>query len=224
MSNKHSLVIEEYIRVIYLLENSNEPVKAVTITSHVQSTPSTVHATLSRMQRDDLVKVDSKKKISLTKKGKEFAKYLMNRHYLAECFLCNTLEIPWHEVHKHAHKLEHALTPLVVEKLAEYLEHPKYCPHGSPVDGYKESSFKDASFLEQVTEGSTVKILMIDESLESSEELLKHLHSKSIIPGQKHIIKEKLTAVHILTLESEKGELATLPFDIAQKILVKVLF
>ena len=64
-----------------------------------------------------------------------------------------------------------------------------------------------------------VKILMIDEVLENAEDLLKHLHQKSIVPGSEHLIRERLEPTRSLTLEKEDS-LITLPFDIAQKIRV----
>ncbi len=217
--DKQSVVIEEYLQEIYLLQAGEGPVKAVHLATRMQATPSTVHATLSRMQRDHLVKIDEKKKITLTDEGKEQAKDLVIRHNLAENFLCNTLGIPWYQVHKHAHKLEHAMTPLVVEKLAEFLRHPEFCPHGVPIEGYNKEFFENSFPLEQGKIGMLVKIMMIDESLEESEELLKYLHDKAIVPGNEHTIVERLNATHSLTLESNQGQ-ATIPFDIARKIQV----
>ncbi len=219
MEERNSVVVEEYLQVIYQLQSEGNPVKAVNIAARIQATPSTVHATLSRMQRDQLIDIDKKKHIRFTEDGEEQAKDMIFRHNLAEYFLCNTLGIPWYEVHRHAHKLEHSMTPLVVEKLAEFLGYPEYCPHGVPMHGY-EAELHDTWFaLDQANEGSCVRIVMIDESLEDSEDLLKHLHKKSIIPGQEHKVMERLDATRSLILDSEKGQ-TMLPFDIAQKIKV----
>ena len=72
------------------------------------------------MQRDDLIQMDDKKEINLIKEGERLACDIAFRHNLVEYFLCNTLGIPWYEVHKHAHQLEHAMTPTVVDKLAAF--------------------------------------------------------------------------------------------------------
>ena len=217
--DRQSIVVEEYLQEIYLQQSGDTPVKAVMLATRMQATPSTVHATLFRMRRDNLILVDKKKNISLTEKGEEQAKDLVIRHNLAENFLCNSLGIPWYEVHKHAHKLEHAMTPLVVEKLADFLKHTEFCPHGVPLGGYDENFFKDSFSLDQGEAGTWVKILMIHESLEESEELLKYLHEKSVIPGTEHRIAERLNATHTLILES-KESVASIPFDIAQNIRV----
>ncbi|MBF0280450.1 MAG: metal-dependent transcriptional regulator [SAR324 cluster bacterium] len=217
--DKNSVVIEEYLREIYLFQKGEDPLKAVHLASRMHSSPSTVHATLGRMQRDNLVFIDKKKNILLTEEGEEQAKDLAIRHNLSENFLCDILGIPWYEVHKHAHQLEHAMTPLVVEKLAKFLEHPEFCPHGVPLAGFGEDSFQNSFSLDEGQVGMSVKIMMIDESLEDSEELLKHLHEKFIVPGSVHAITERVDATHSLSIESRQGQV-TLPFEIAGKIQV----
>ncbi len=220
MEEKLSVVVEEYLQEIYLLQSRDAPVKAIHLATRMQSSPSTVHATLSRMQRDLLIQIDKKKNITLTEEGEEQAKDLVIRHHLAETFLCDTLGIPWYEVHKHAHHLEHAMTPLVVEKLAEFLNYPEACPHGVPIQGYNSSYLQNSIPLDQASPGMHIKIVMINEYLEDSEELLKYLHEKSVVPGSEHTITEILKATHSITLGSEQGQV-TLPFDIAKNIRIE---
>ena len=133
--SEHSKVIEEYLLLLYKLSRVGEKAKSVTIASRLETSPPTVHATISRMQRDGLVKVTKSKELALTQEGQKVAEDIAYRHNLSEYFLCNTLGIPWYEVHKHAHLLEHAMTPIVVKKLAEFLDNPKFCPHGTPMPG-----------------------------------------------------------------------------------------
>ena len=54
---EHSKVIEEYLLTIYKLSLTEEKAKAVTVANRLDTSPPTVHATISRMQRDGLVKV-----------------------------------------------------------------------------------------------------------------------------------------------------------------------
>ena len=135
MQDRPSIVVEEYLQAIYALEQSESKIKAAILASRLKTSPSTVHATLSRMQRDELIDIDKKKEITLSKAGLERAETMIRRHRLVETFLCDKLGIAWHEVHQHAHVLEHGLTPLVEEKLAEFLGFPESCPHGTPIPG-----------------------------------------------------------------------------------------
>ena len=211
MSEKHSIVIEEYLLLLHQLRGAGERLKAVTLAQRLKSSAPTVHATLQHMQRDDLIRMDDKKEISLTRKGERLACDIAFRHNLAEYFLCNTLGIPWYEVHKHAHQLEHAMTPTVVDKLATFLNYPETCPHGTPMSGH--SLPEDCFTLDQAEEGMMVEIMMI------AEELLKILHTQQVIPGQKHQVISRANVMSSMTLQQEEQQ-AILPFHAADKIHV----
>lgn len=219
MHDRPSIVVDEYLQMIYRLSVANLKVKASNLAERIQSSASTVHATLARMQRDELITLDEKKFIYLSQKGLKQAESLMLRHNLAEYFLCNTLGIPWYEVHKHAHQLEHALTPLVMEKMAEFLNFPKACPHGTPMPGYASFLPENLINLKDAIKDQWIRVVMIDENLEESEDLLKFLHENLITPGYQHWVKDRLEVTHTLVLESTQGQ-TNLPYDIAEKIYV----
>lgn len=217
MKDRDSVVVQEYLQAIYSLLSEGEPIKSVTLSKWLGSSPSTVHATLSRLQRDKLVKINKKKEISLTKAGHERAESLTRRHRLVESFLCNTLGVSWHEVHKHAHILEHGLTPLVEEKLAEFLGHPQTCPHGTPVMGGASSLPEETRGLDEFKAGDDIRVIVINEILEESVELMKFLQDKAIQPGRQHRIIEKTDVTKTIVLESGDST-ATLTFEIAGRI------
>jgi len=217
MSEKQSTVIEEYLLLLYHLRDAGEKLKSVTLAQRLKTKPPTVHATLQRMQRDGLIKFDKRKEILFTTEGDKYAKDIAFRHNLAEYFLCNTLEIPWYEVHKHAHLLEHAMTPKVVEKLAKFLNYPEKCPHGTPMPGY---SLPAGNFtLDNSPENSNVEILMISEELEDSEEILQSLHQQNIVPGQKHKFISKSNDLLTVSLEQDNSRFV-IPLHVASKIFV----
>ena len=169
------------------------------------------------MQRDGLVKVKSSKELTLTKEGRELADDIAYRHNLAEYFLCNTLKIPWYEVHQHAHLLEHAMTPLVVKKLAEFLKNPEFCPHGTPMPGTNLP--ENMISLMKTKPGMTVEVKMIGEILEDSVDLMKILHKHRIMPGNVHKVIEKTEVMRSISLESKNGQ-TSLPFHVAENIFV----
>ena len=214
---EHSKVIEEYLLTLYKLNRAGEPAKAVTIANRLDTSPPTVHATILRMQRDGLVYVTKTKELALTKEGQSIAEDIAYRHNLSEYFLCNTLGIPWYEVHQHAHLLEHAMTPVVVKKLAEFLGNPDFCPHGTPMPG--KALPENTIALMESKPGMTVEIAMIGEVLEDSVDLMKILQEHQIMPGNKHKVVEKTTVMRSISLESEKGP-TSIPFHVAEEIFV----
>ena len=215
--SEHSQVIEEYLLILYELDRTGEKAKSVTLANRLDTSPPTVHATIARMQRDGLLKVTKSKEINLSKEGRKVAEDIAYRHNLAEYFLCNTLGIPWYEVHKHAHLLEHAMTPTVVEKLAEFLDNPKFCPHGTPMPGSHLP--KNTISLMEAKPGMTVEVKMISEELEDSVDLMKILQNNHFLPGDQHRVIEKTDVMRAISLESKNGK-SSLPFHVAEKIFV----
>ncbi|MBC8259095.1 MAG: metal-dependent transcriptional regulator [SAR324 cluster bacterium] len=214
---EHSQVIEEYLLTLYKLNRAGDLAKAVTLAKRLDTSPPTVHATISRMQRDGLVEVKKSKELVLTKEGQKIAEDIAYRHNLSEYFLCNTLGIPWYEVHQHAHRLEHAMTPIVVQKLAEFLGKPEFCPHGTPMPGTNLP--ENTITLMESKPGTTVEIAMIGEALEDSVDLMKILHEHRIMPGNLHKVLEKTEVMRTVSLESKDGT-SSLPFHVAEKIFV----
>ncbi len=174
------------------------------------------------MQRDNLIKIGAKKEVALTEEGLAKAERLARRHRLVEAFLCDTLGISWHEVHKHAHILEHGLTPLVEEKLEEFLNFPRRCPHGTPIPGTGNELPTDTVSLTDAKVGDCVEIVVVYEELEESVDLMKFLQDKNIIPGRRHTILEKTDITETMQLQFDTSS-AIVPFDIARQIGVIIL-
>ena len=122
-------------------------------------------------------------------------------------------------IHTHAHNLEHAITPLVAARLEEYLGHPKFCPHGSPMPGVKHLHTSLLP-LSEVSTGTKIEVAMLDESIEDEEDLLKYLQDSLVMPGQQHTVQERIDVAHTLVLQSE-NRLTNLPYDIASLINVR---
>src|SRR3712207_9331407 len=53
---------------------------------------------------------------------------------MIERFLTDVLGIPWHEVHEEAERLEHAMSPVLEERMHAAIGDARTCPHGHPID------------------------------------------------------------------------------------------
>ncbi len=84
MKERASIVVEEYLQAIYGLQSNEEPTKAVNLAERLNTSPSTVHATLARLQRDELITIGKKKEIELTDKRQDKDKTLSRRQRLVE--------------------------------------------------------------------------------------------------------------------------------------------
>ena len=126
---------EDYLRTIYALEEEIQPVIAARVAEEVGVTPSTMVSTLRRLAREGYLKVLRRKEIHLTSEGKQVAERILRRHFLIERFLTDLLGLDWVKAHQEAHRLEHAVSQDVEERLAKLLGYPTTCPHGNPIPG-----------------------------------------------------------------------------------------
>ena len=73
--------------------------------------------------------------------------------------------------------------------------------------------------LSEVSTGTKIEVVMLDESIEDEEDLLKYLQDSLVMPGQQHMVQERIDVARTLVLQSENG-LTNLPYDIASFINV----
>src|SRR2546425_7807271 len=145
--------IEDYLRAIYVLGEEAQPVIAARVADEMGVSPSTMVSTLRRLQKESYVRVERRKEIHLTAKGKRLAEGILRRHFLTERLLTDVLGLDWVKAHQEAHRLEHAISPEVEERLARLWRHPATCPHGNPIPGQSSSSYRKGSPLDRGTAG-----------------------------------------------------------------------
>jgi len=122
---------EDYLRTIYwLYENNNGVVKSIDISNHLGLSKPAISEMLKKLKYNKYIKMVPYSDIELTTKGFKLAQKLTYKHRVSEMFLKEVLHLDDKYIHKEAHKLEHAFSDKVIEKLSEFLGNPKYCPHG----------------------------------------------------------------------------------------------
>ena len=133
-----SQTIEDYLVTIYRLGVGGAPVRGTELAEQLGVSPAAVTEMVARMRAAGLV--SDARRIALSSEGLRLARTLVSRHRLAERFLVDVLGFGWEDVHEEAHRLEHAFSPQVTERLAAFLGHPETCPHGHPImeDGSAE--------------------------------------------------------------------------------------
>ena len=149
------------------------------------SAPSITEA-LKRMQREGYIRLAGKKEIRLTSKGLSIAETMARRHRLLERWLTDVLGLDWSKAHDEAHRLEHALSPVVEERLAEMLGMPSTCPHGNPIPGMPAPEAHNPVPLSQTSAGQELTVDRITEEAEADRQLLRFLWESGIRPGAPH--------------------------------------
>jgi len=129
----HSQSEEDYIKTIYYLGLENKVVSTNDIASNLKTKPSSVSDMLKKLANKKYIYYKKYNGSSLTKKGKEIALSIIRKHRLWETFLVNQLGFGWDKVHMIAEQLEHIKSEELIDKLDEFLNFPKYDPHGDPI-------------------------------------------------------------------------------------------
>jgi DtxR family Mn-dependent transcriptional regulator len=106
---------------------------------------------------------------------------LLRKHRLWERFLADVLGLPWDVVHTEAHRLEHATSDEVAERLAAVLDNPETCPHGLPVPGPDgELTPRSGVLLSELEPGSRGVVIRV---IRETAPLLSHLEKLGLTLG-----------------------------------------
>jgi DtxR family Mn-dependent transcriptional regulator len=152
------------------------PITGANIARAMQLSPPTVHEMIKRLERDGYVTRSADKILHLTEDGRVEAEQITRRHRMIERFLTDVLGIPWDEVHEEAERLEHAMSPVLEERMRAAIGDAKTCPHGHPIDGVRT----EGAPLADVDVDADVKVLRFENE---AEELLHYLKEIGFEPG-----------------------------------------
>src|SRR5262245_23515546 len=178
MSHDHATVAEEeYLQTIFWLQEAGLPMTGANVARAMQLSAPTVHEMIGRLERDGYVTRGADKVLAFTDNGREHAEGVVRRHRLIERFLTDVLGIPWDEVHEEAERLEHAMSPVLEERMLAAIGDAKTCPHGHPI---VEGAREDGVLLADVEPGADVRVLRFENE---AEEILHYLKGTGIHPG-----------------------------------------
>jgi DtxR family transcriptional regulator, Mn-dependent transcriptional regulator len=178
LSAGHATVAEEeYLQIMYWLMEAGLPITGANIARAMQLSPPTVHEMLGRLEEDGYVSRGDDRSVNFTDRGRDEAAAMVRRHRMIERFLTDVLGIPWDEVHEEAERLEHAMSPVLEERMTAAIGDAKTCPHGHPI---VEGAREEGVLLADVEEGASVHVLRFENE---AEELLHYLMRAGLRPG-----------------------------------------
>ena len=216
-----TLAEENHLKAILSISLVN-PKKITTnaIAKEINISPASVSDMLKKLQEKKLIKYEKYQGVSLSKKGSANATNILRKHRLWECFLVNKLNFDWGEVHEIAEQLEHIKSVKLIDKLDEFLNYPKYDPHGEPIPT-KNGDFPKIKHtpLNKLHEGEKGKVMgvTIDE-----KSFLDYLTKLNINIGTTLCIIEKIdfdNSINIL-IENKETHMSN---DVAKHLLINKL-
>jgi DtxR family Mn-dependent transcriptional regulator len=166
-----------YLETLYWLHEAALPMTGANVARAMQISAPAVHEMIGRLERDDYITRASDKVISFTAAGERQAAEIVRRHRLIERFLTDVLGIPWDEVHEEAERLEHAMSPVLEERMLAAIGDATTCPHGHPI---RVGARIPGVPLADVGEGAKIRVLRFENE---AEDLLHYLRKIGLEPG-----------------------------------------
>lgn len=156
---------EDYLSAIYKYQDENNEIKPNLIAEKLQISNAAVTDMLRRLSKEDYVNYERYKKITLTEKGKAYARNMVRRHRIWEVFLNQIIGMPWDKVHDEAHRLEHSGSDDLINRMEVMLEFPEYDPHGDPIPSKegKVPKLKKNIPLNSLKEGECGKVVRVND-------------------------------------------------------------
>ena len=125
--------VEDYLRTIFELEDESGRVSTTALADELNITPASATSMIKKLAQRGWLSHQRYQGVSLTDSGRQEALRVLRRHRLVERFLLEVLAVPWERVHEEAHRIEHALSDYLVERMDNLLKYPTHDPHGAPI-------------------------------------------------------------------------------------------
>ena len=211
--NRLSMAMENYLLSIIRLEEQNIVVTITRLSEHFKELPKgeglgtsmpSVSAMLKRMAREKLVVTDPSKEIHLTDIGRVSAESILRRHRLAKKLVVDVLKVDLPQSHEEAHRLEHAISPYLENKIVDLLGNPTTCPFGHPIPG---SSYEAKDGLLTLDEAKVGSSYIVDRLPEDDRELLEYFVGNGFLPGSNFSVTDCSIPRGIITLSCDEKEL-----------------
>jgi DtxR family Mn-dependent transcriptional regulator len=203
---------EEYLQILFWLQEAGLPMTGANVARAMQLSAPTVHEMIGRLERDGYITRGADRAIAFTPQGAEHAEGIVRRHRLIERFLTDVLGVPWDEVHEEAERLEHAMSPVLEERMLAAIGDAKTCPHGHPLEA---GARLPGVPLADVEVGASVRVLRFENE---AEDLLRYLKASGIEPGMEATLADR--GPEHVELRAEDGRRIGLTASVAETVSV----
>jgi DtxR family Mn-dependent transcriptional regulator len=216
----YSFTEENYLKIIYHLSSvSGEAVQTNAIAEGMQTKPASVTDMIRKLAIKKMVNYVKYQGVTLTESGKAIAVEIIRKHRLWEVFLVKNLNFKWDEVHDIAEQLEHINSVELIDKLDEYLGHPKLDPHGDPIPD-KDGVFEESNLIKLNKLAPRTNAIIVGVS-EHSSSFLKYLDQVGLILGKQLQLIEVIDFDGSIEILIDKKKVL-ISREVAKHILIKL--
>lgn len=123
-----SASLEDYLEVIFHLEQSNRVARAKDIADQMSVQRASVTGALKALATRGLINYSPYSYITLTSVGRDIARDVIRRHDTLKEFFVTALRLSAEDAEANACRIEHAIAPMAVDRLVRFLEFINICP------------------------------------------------------------------------------------------------
>lgn len=182
--------IQDYLKVIYKVEETREEVTTNAIAERLQVTQPSVTGMVKKLSEMNLISYTPYQGVRLTEAGRKIALEVIRHHRLLELYLAKAMGYSWDRVHEEAEKLEHVISEEFEEKMAEMLGQPTSDPHGAPIPA-KDGSMVVSKLLKLTAIPAGQKVVVKQVS-DKDPEKLRYLSRIGIYPEVEMTVIEQV--------------------------------
>jgi DtxR family Mn-dependent transcriptional regulator len=173
-----------YLEAIFYVGYEEGSVRAGRLAEWLGVSAPTVSEALRRLERDGLLASGPGRTIVFTPAGRRRAGRVVRRHRIVEVWLTEQLGLDWVAADDEAHRISHAFSDEVLERLHSSLGRPRVCPHGNWIPGEPQPP-RGEQRLTELPGGGRARVARISEVAEhETPALLGRLHLAGVTPGR----------------------------------------
>lgn len=215
-----SFAEENYIKTIYHLSNAGEcEVSTNAIADQLNTKPASVSDMIKKLAVKQVIDYQKYQGVNVSEVGKKVALQIIRKHRLWEVFLVEKLNFNWDEVHEIAEQLEHIKSPLLTERLDEFLGYPKSDPHGDPIPD-KDGNFEMGPTI-PLSQMAVKEVGIFVTVGNDDPKLLQYLDKLKIRLGVKLTVLDKVDFDGSVQIKSDNIEPTFLSNQITQYLMIR---
>jgi DtxR family Mn-dependent transcriptional regulator len=216
--------IEDYLKIIYKLQNGGASATKVTtslIAERMEVTAASATNMIKKLAEMNLLEYTPYRGVALKTAGEKIALETIRHHRLIELYLSEALGYPWDEVDAEAERLEHAISEEFEERIDKMLGYPTIGAHGEPIPN-KDGHIEEHTYprLADIDLGQRAVIRRVSDR---NPAMLRYMNDMGLQLGTKIEVREKAPFRGPITLVIEANNPQSLGLEVAEHIFVDLL-
>ena len=144
-SKRLSANMEDYLEAIYHIVGEKKAARAKDIAVRMAVNSASVTGALRLLAEKGHINYAPYDLITLTPQGEALARDIVRRHEILKDFFTKVLDVDEEVAEESACKMEHAVSPVIIDRLVRFVEFVQICPRGGEewIGGFRQFCQQD---------------------------------------------------------------------------------